>query len=70
VFNHVVTHRIDKKNEYIPTCLEVGQHKVTGKVLVCLAVQRQGKLADAYDHWIIVYEFDQKNKYRCSELVR
>jgi hypothetical protein len=50
--------------------LEVGQHKVTGKVLVCLAVQRQGKLADAYDHWIIVYEFDQKNKYRCSELVR
>lgn len=38
VFNHIASHKIDKNNEFIPTCLEVAQHKVTGKILVCLAV--------------------------------
>lgn len=39
VYNKVASHRISQKNEFIPTCLEVAKHKVTGKLLVCLAVQ-------------------------------
>lgn len=38
VFTHVASHKIDKNNDFIPTCLEVATHKVTGKLLVCLAV--------------------------------
>lgn len=56
VYVQVASHRISASNEFIPTCLEVALHKVTGKLLVCLAVQssRQSKDAAQYDHYVIV----------------
>lgn len=59
VFNQVARHKINQNNEFIPTCLEVALHKVSGRLLVCLAVQ-SSKLnkADQYDNYVIVYEFD------------
>lgn len=44
---------------------------MTGKVLVCLAVQssRLNK-NEQYDHYVIVYEVDQFNKYKFQEIAR
>ena len=71
IFNQLAVHKIDVRNEYIPTCLDVALHKVSGKLLVCLAVQgsRLNK-QDQYDHLVIVFEFDQSNNYAVKELAR
>jgi hypothetical protein len=37
-FNQVATHQIDPQNEYIPTCIDAALHKVSGKLLICLAL--------------------------------
>lgn len=39
VYLEVAKHRINQNNEFIPTCLEVALHKVTGRLLIILAVQ-------------------------------
>jgi hypothetical protein len=71
VFINVASQKIDANNEYIPTALEVAQHKVSNKLIVCLAVQST-KLNkyEMYDHYVLVYEFDHKNDYSCEILVR
>jgi hypothetical protein len=38
-FSEVARHHISPNNEFIPTCLEVALHKISGKLIVCLAVQ-------------------------------
>jgi hypothetical protein len=36
-FTHVASHKIDINNEFVPMCIDVGIHKVSGNLLVCLA---------------------------------
>jgi hypothetical protein len=38
-FTHIQSQKIDPNNEFVPTSIEVGLHKVSGNLLVCLAAQ-------------------------------
>lgn len=64
-FVHLNSCKVDASNDFIPTWLEVGQHKVSNKVIVCLAVQqtRMNK-QEQYDNYLLVIEFDQNNHYK------
>lgn len=71
MFHHIASHRIDRKKEYIPTCVSIAQHKTTGKVLVIAALQtNRSHQPGQYHHCIVVYEFDQHNDYQVKELSR
>lgn len=67
MFQYVTKYCFDPKGEYIPTALQIGPHKVTGKLVICLAAQEQ-KLNHAeqcFDHYILILNFDQDNRYKC-----
>lgn len=67
----MASHRIDVGNEFIPTCLDVAMHKVTGKVIVCVAIQTSRQVKpEHFNHFVVVYEFDQTNSYQVKELAR
>jgi WD40 repeat protein len=63
--------KVDASNDFIPTWLEVGQHKVSSRLIVCLAVQqtRMNK-QEQYDNYLLVLEFDQNNRYQSQEIAR
>lgn len=76
VFTQVATHKFsqppeNKYNELLPTSLVCALHKVTGKLLVCVALQtsRQAK-AEHFNHYLVVYELDQHTNYQLTELKR
>jgi hypothetical protein len=52
--------KISSHNEFLPVCLEVAEHKVTGRLIVCLAVQKLSKeeSEQEQENSILIYEFD------------
>ena len=70
-FVQVASHKIDPQNEYICTSLDIALHKVSGKVIVCVALQtsKQHTLQN-FNHYVAVYEFDQNDQFKVKELAR
>lgn len=64
VFVQVASHRMDPQNEFICTALDVALHKVTGKVIVCVAIQTSKQFKpESFNHFVVVNEFDQANQW-------
>lgn len=67
-FVHVASYNFDPLSEYVPTFIEAGIHKVSGRLIIALAAQgsRLNKEEHCFDHYILVYEFNHKAGFKCQ----
>lgn len=68
MFKHVMTHKIDEKDEYLPIQLDVQMSTVKSCLQVCIAaISSKLNKQESNDYALIILEIDVHNEYKVTE---